>query len=74
MAGEASKTEWELQVSGMSCEHCVASVTKAVEAVPGVDKATVDLSTGVVVVTGEVGALERRQLVEAIQAAGYEAS
>jgi len=27
----------ELIITGMTCNHCVASATKALEAVPGVD-------------------------------------
>jgi copper chaperone len=33
-------------VKGMSCNHCVASVTKALEAVPGVANVTVSLEKG----------------------------
>ena len=26
----------EIEISGMNCQHCVAAVTRALEAVPGV--------------------------------------
>ncbi|MBU1247159.1 MAG: heavy-metal-associated domain-containing protein [Proteobacteria bacterium] len=42
----------ELQVKGMSCQHCVGSVTKAVETVDGVENVTVDLATGKVTYSG----------------------
>ena len=34
----------QLQVTGMSCGHCVAAVTRALKAVPGVTAVTVDLA------------------------------
>lgn len=39
-----------IKVEGMSCEHCVKSVTKTVGALPGVREVAVDLSTGTVTV------------------------
>lgn len=33
-------------VKGMSCNHCVMSVTKALEALPGVSGVAVDLLSG----------------------------
>jgi copper chaperone CopZ len=70
----AEQAELEIEVEGMSCEHCVATVTSAVRAVPGVEDAIVDLQTGMVKVRGSVGAMQRQQVVEAIKAAGYSAS
>jgi copper chaperone len=64
----------ELQVRGMSCQHCVAAVTKAVEQAAGVESAHVDLENGNVEVVGREGQMDRRELVEAIRAAGYEVS
>jgi copper chaperone CopZ len=61
----------EIKVGGMSCQHCVNAVDKAVLAVPGVTDAGVDLAAGSVSVTG---AFDRQQAVEAIKAAGYEAT
>ena len=40
-------------VSGMTCEHCVASVTEEVGEIAGVDAVNVDLPTGKVTVTSE---------------------
>ncbi|TWI66308.1 copper chaperone [Pseudoduganella lurida] len=36
---------YELQVENMSCGHCVAAVTQAVQAVDGAAKVEVDLAT-----------------------------
>ena len=39
-------------VSGMTCQHCVASVTEEVSEVPGVEDVQVDLDSGLLTVTG----------------------
>lgn len=40
-------------VTGMTCQHCVASVTEEVSEIPGVTSVTVDLASGAAVVSGE---------------------
>ena len=40
----------ELQVEGMSCDHCVKAITKAVGALPGTANVVVDLKKGTVTV------------------------
>lgn len=42
-----------LKVSGMTCEHCVAAVTRAVRAVPGAGDVAVSLDRAEVTVTGD---------------------
>ncbi|MDR1067911.1 MAG: cation transporter [Clostridiales Family XIII bacterium] len=39
-----------INVSGMSCEHCVRAVTTAVNALPGIGGVAVDLAAGTVAV------------------------
>jgi copper chaperone len=39
-----------LNVDGMSCEHCVKAITKAVGALPGVSNVAVDLNAKTVTV------------------------
>ena len=71
MAGEATRTI-RLRVEGMGCDGCVTSVARALQAVPGVTRAEVDLARG----TAEVEALpaiEPARLIAAVDAAGYEA-
>jgi copper chaperone len=58
-------------VSGMTCQHCVASVTEEVEALPGVRQVAVDLPTGSVTVIAEP-AIDPAALRDAIDEAGYE--
>ena len=40
-------------VTGMTCAHCVASVTEEVSEVPGVEDVAVELATGRLTVTGD---------------------
>jgi copper chaperone len=58
-----------LKVSGMDCEHCVESVTHAIDELPGVLEVAVDLASGEVRVEGEVA---REAVEKAIEAKGYE--
>ena len=55
-------------VSGMTCAHCVASVTEEVGAVPGVTAVDVDLASGLLTVGGDVSTESVRGAVEE---AGY---
>ncbi len=57
-------------VTGMTCGHCVASVTEEVSALPGVEDVQVDLATGEVVVTSEAP-LDRASVAAAVEEAGY---
>jgi copper chaperone CopZ len=42
----------QLTVTGMACDHCVKAITRAVQAVPGAGKASVDLASGRVRIEG----------------------
>lgn len=57
-------------VTGMTCSHCVASVTEEVSEVEGVEGIDVDLETGRVVVTGE--GVDPAAVKAAVEEAGYE--
>jgi copper chaperone len=35
-----------IKVEGMSCKHCVAAVTKALEGIEGLERISVDLEKG----------------------------
>jgi copper chaperone len=59
----------EYAVKGMTCEHCVLSVTEEVSEVPGVDTVDVDLASGRLVVRGDVAEDAVRA---AVSEAGYE--
>lgn len=66
------KMEKTIKVEGMSCNHCVASVTKALESLDGVSNVRVDLGKkeAKVNVTSEV---EDESLLSVIDEAGFEA-
>ncbi|WP_207485608.1 heavy-metal-associated domain-containing protein [Arenibaculum pallidiluteum] len=42
-----------LKVTGMTCGHCAQAVTRAVEALPQVERALVDIKTGEVSIDGD---------------------
>lgn len=58
----------QLQVTGMSCGHCVAAVTRALKTVPGTQDAQVDLATGRATVQGSAAT---EALVKAVADEGY---
>ncbi|WP_104103055.1 heavy-metal-associated domain-containing protein [Arthrobacter sp. 08Y14] len=65
--------ETTLNISGMTCGHCVASVTEELEAIDGVHNVSVDLNAGGVstaVVTSS-RTLSPVELGEAVAEAGY---
>lgn len=55
-------------VDGMTCAHCVAAVSREVSALPGVDRVSVDLSAGSVLVEG---AAAESDVAAAVADAGY---
>src|SRR5690625_1619982 len=61
----------ELAVEGMTCASCVGRVERALQAVPGVERAAVNLATGRATVQGHVA---EQALVDAIAGAGYRAA
>ena len=62
----------QLALRGMTCEHCVMTVEKALHDVKGVRRATVDLATQSAVVEFDASASDRAALERAVTAAGYE--
>lgn len=57
-------------VTGMTCGHCVASVTEELEELSGVQDVHVVLDTGAVTITS-AEPLERSAVAGAVQEAGY---
>ena len=57
-------------VTGMTCGHCVASVTEELLEVDGIETVDVDLPTGAVTVTS-AGPVERAAVAAAVDEAGY---
>lgn len=57
-------------VTGMTCGHCVSSVTEEVSALPGVTDVQVELETGRLTVTGD-SAEDSGAISGAVEEAGY---
>lgn len=58
-------------VTGMTCNHCVASVTEEVQEIPGVENVAVDLPTGAVTVTS-TDPIDDDAVRAAVEEAGYQ--
>lgn len=59
-----------LKIKGMSCQHCVGSVKKALENVDGLSQVTVNLDAGEATFKNE--GTDRRKIREAISKIGFE--
>ncbi len=57
-------------VVGMTCEHCVSSVTEEVSEVPGITDVDVDLATGRLTVVGTD--IDDATVQAAVEEAGYQ--
>jgi copper chaperone len=60
-----------LKIQGMTCNHCVMRVAKALKAVPGVQDALVDLQKGEASVTFDDAKVAQEKLSNAVVEAGY---
>ncbi len=58
-------------VTGMTCAHCVASVTEEVQEIPGVEHVDVVLESGALTVTSSQ-ALDDTAVRAAVEEAGYQ--
>ena len=58
-----------IKIDGMSCQHCVMSVKKALERISGVS--SVDVSIGNAKVTFDGSKTNRDELAKAVVDAGY---
>lgn len=65
--------ELMLNVTGMTCQGCVRSVQRVLEAVPGVQRAEVSLEQNQAVVAFDPARTDAAQLAAAVASAGYEA-
>ena len=60
-----------LKVQGMTCNHCVMRVAKAIKSVPGVQDAQVDLQKAQAVITYDDAKVAMEKLSAAVVEAGY---
>jgi len=58
-------------VTGMTCEHCVSSVTEEVQEIPGVEQVDVVLETGSLTVTASEP-VDDAAVKTAVEEAGYQ--
>jgi copper chaperone len=61
-----------LEVRGMTCQGCVASVTRVLKSLPGVADAKVDLARGRADVDFDASRTDTAALKGAIEDAGYD--
>lgn len=61
-----------IKVSGMSCEHCVNAITKALSALPGIRGVVVDLKAGTVTVEHEPTQTPLDKIKAEIEDQGYD--
>ncbi len=61
----------QIKVSGMTCGHCVNSVTEELQTISGVTQVNVDLESGNVTIESGTE-LDADQIEAAIKEAGYE--
>ena len=61
----------QIKIKGMSCNHCVAAVTKALNEIEGIQEVKVDLSKGEATFE-EMHPLDMSIVRDAVKKAGYE--
>lgn len=66
-------TTFHLDIQGMTCQNCVKHVTEALESVPGVKQAQVDLEAAHAEVQAKADA-DTADMVAAVEEAGYQAT
>jgi len=66
-------TTTEYRVTGMTCEHCEASVREEVERIPGVEGIEVSAATGVLRISSPAE-LDDALVLAAVDEAGYTAT
>ena len=62
----------KLKIDGMSCQHCVKTVTDALTELPGVRRAKVNLRKAEAVVHFDASRVTPANLTEAITAVGFQ--
>ena len=60
-----------IKIKGMSCQHCVMAVTKALSAIDGIKNVKVDLKSGEASYD-ETKPVDAKVIADAVKKAGYE--
>jgi Cu+-exporting ATPase len=72
MDRSAEVQEVTIPVDGMHCAGCSSAVEKALNDITGVEEANVNLTTGKAFVAYDASNVEMKQLIDAVEDAGYE--
>lgn len=64
--------ETTLKIDGMSCQHCVMRVKKAIDAVAGVTKS--DVAVGSATIQFDESKAKKENIIATIEKAGYKVS
>jgi len=62
-------TETTISIEGMSCQHCVMRVKKAIDGLKGINKS--DVEVGQARVAFDETLIQKKEIEEAIVKAGY---
>ncbi|MGQ0833267.1 MAG: heavy-metal-associated domain-containing protein [Microthrixaceae bacterium] len=73
MTDQTDAIRTTVTVTGMTCGHCVSSVTEELSAIPGVTHVDVDLATGTAVIESATP-IDHEDIRAAVDEAGYELS
>ncbi len=63
--------ETTIHISGMHCDNCVASVTKGINELEGIESVVVSLNDSTAVVSFNSNKVELSQIEKAIESRGY---
>lgn len=75
MADDVARDQFAvIRIEGMHCHKCEESIQKALTAKPGVREVEVDFASGQASILFDQGSLTVKDLMEAINSAGYHAS
>ena len=61
-------------ITGMTCNHCEASVREEVSEVPGITVESVNKDTGVLEVSSDADSIDHAAILAAVKEAGYTAT
>lgn len=60
-----------LDVEGMTCNHCVQTVEKALTKLPGIERSLVDLEKGQVHIEYDANRVNEDKMKQAVEISGY---
>lgn len=70
-ATTVASTETKIHVSGMHCENCVASVTKGINELEGINSVAVTLADSTAFVSFDPSKVDLEKIKKAIEGRGY---